>query len=957
MNRGSHLGEVRCISTPFGTNQGNGRNGGGCGGSKSSMRNRERLRRNGLSLGDKISTFATAGQDGSVRIWKEGRIEPIWIGWAREDQNQDATSLPNVSRSSSNDLKPISTLEYDASEGIIVAGNGTGDLFLWYGIDISGLMDISPQVLEPLPSSEVTEELEQAKKQYQEIQASLQFVYIPNSTDDLQPIKHLVLDLKSDPEKDISVLAHKVGSKVFSRHTIKLDSQNSNSDTTSPIVSTTVFGSSASAEISTIRADFDFEDASSSKGVGMISMTSSPARSPQFGPQKSRKASWKGGAKVGPSLSSEPSTLVLGPSTSTLIDSQKGRGAYYERKFVITGTKDGRTMIWDWESEGEIYRETTQRKWQSQSNVESSKPNLSYGGAAAGQASSSSVSTSIELIKGDRQVSPSILFPRHTNSITSLEVTPSFIITGSSDGIIKIYDSLTTQLIRTINDRAAKNAASRLLASGNLSEEDASRFIVRQIVASDETLVASIGHQTLAWRAENIITSRSSRKNASSANGVVNGSRTPSKINASKRFDAKYEGLVQLKRDLLESEELIEKEREIRNHSYEKMLLERKFGRGSEKDDELNGLNEQEALEYALMISRDEEEAKKLDQALNESLEEEEEKKNWKGKGKGTEDPELQEALKQIEIAERKERHQKESPEREEVEDQSISLDNLDESDWPSPSISNASLSPSPSPLSSPILNGINTTPSRAMEILNASGKNSSFSSRNTRTADYGRAFGSQGKETNDKVRTVSVSTSSRSHSNLTSPRFEPSSNYSRNANNDIAPLDLNSPDHWPEVSSPNRRSPNGNQNSPLNFDSRSLSPTSFQSNSFSRRGSSNQRTAAGTSPSFSSLSSSMNNSPYPPSSPSPIANSSSSGRKPSLSGAWGNGSPSFRAASSGTTSSLLGRSLSQAGGGSRSNTGSKVGQEEEMDEDMKFAIELSLAEERSRLEKEKGVV
>lgn len=81
---------------------------------------------------------------------------------------------------------------------------------------------------------------------------------------------------------------------------------------------------------------------------------------------------------------------------------------------------------------------------------------------------------------------------------------------------------------------------------------------------------------------------------------------------------------------------MIQKEREMRNDTYRRLKFETKYG-----DQEMNGLNEQEALEYALMISRDEEEAKRLDEALNASS-------DFKGKGKQTdemEDQDLAEAL------------------------------------------------------------------------------------------------------------------------------------------------------------------------------------------------------------------------------------------------------------------------------------------------------------------------
>lgn len=920
INRGSHLGEIRCISTPFGTNQGNGKNGGGCGGSKSSMRNRERLRKATLSLGEKALTFASAGQDGSVRIWKEGRVEPFWIGWAKADSSADGSRA-----TSSSNCKPLSALEYDASEGTILTGNDDGELFLWSGIDILGLMEIPAEVLtQPSfssSSSEISDGMKESRASLELLQDRIDFVHIPNFTGEANPIKHLVLD-EPPKSRDLSILCHAKGNKVFTRHTIKFQDSKSE-EASSPIISTTVFGSASTSEITTLRVDFDFAEASSpSKGAGITSITSSPARSPQLGPKTtnfSRKA--KAGAfnQTSTSDSLPPTKLVLGPSTSALLDSQKGKGIYFERKFVVGGTKDGRTFIWDWEAEGEVFEEETQRKWQSPSAVPLSAP--SYSGAALGQTSSSR-SLPAELVRGDRQVSPSVILPRHTTSITSLEITPSFIITGSSDGIIKIYDSLTTQLVRTINDRAAKNAASRLLAAGDLSEEDASRFLVRQILATEETLVATIGHQTLAWRAENIISSRSNRKNGISSSSNSNGSRTPSKLN-SRRADTKYEGNVQLKRDVWESEEMIQKEREMRNDTYRRLKFETKYG-----DQEMNGLNEQEALEYALMISRDEEEAKRLDEALNASS-------DFKGKGKQTDEMEDQDLAEALERSSRIKGREEDSRE-----EGDLSLDGLevDDRDWPSPS-----MSPSPSPLSSPLLTGI-STPSRAMEIFNASGPNASYSSERNRP-DYGRAYGSEGRDRNEKVRTVSVSREARlsvSHSNssssYTSPRFEPSSSSSRNGNNgsndQVPPFSLNSPEHWPAVSPPN--------SNPLDSSSRSLS--SVRSSSGTKH--------QGSSPSFSALSSSHN-------SPAPSPSPNSWSRKPSLGGAWSNGSPSLRATSvgsgvgdggsrvQGNTSSLLGRSLGQAAASQTKR------EEPEMDEEMRFAIELSLAEERSRLDRD----
>lgn len=175
--------------------------------------------------------------------------------------------------------------------------------------------------------------------------------------------------------------------------------------------------------------------------------------------------------------------------------------------------------------------------------------------------------------------------------VSSIEWNPWVTATGSSTGAVKVWDSLKFTLLRTFQPHARGNTGDPLIA------------------LEREMIVIAFGEKVTTWKAGPV------RK----GNKVLHPSKK-GKNNALAKWRRKPGGLVvpyaiahqciteqvDMYRDISESQREIEEEQSWKRAAY-----------GREKDHlgslEALGLNEQEALEYVLMLSRDEED--RLDRA------------------------------------------------------------------------------------------------------------------------------------------------------------------------------------------------------------------------------------------------------------------------------------------------------------------------------------------------------
>ncbi|KIP06773.1 hypothetical protein PHLGIDRAFT_447695 [Phlebiopsis gigantea 11061_1 CR5-6] len=176
-----------------------------------------------------------------------------------------------------------------------------------------------------------------------------------------------------------------------------------------------------------------------------------------------------------------------------------------------------------------------------------------------------------------RTILPSRKIQAHDDAaVTALAWTPAVLVTGSSKGSLRAFDSLTLLPLRSFAYSLARTGI----------EE------VNGIVVNRDFFAASIGDRVIAWRGEPQAKAEKTwkaKRSGTRASNVV----------------AKYYQQVEISREIHESR---------RDLDYEQEHVRRNFGREREQNSTLEhlGLTEVEAVEYILMLSRDEEERRRL---------------------------------------------------------------------------------------------------------------------------------------------------------------------------------------------------------------------------------------------------------------------------------------------------------------------------------------------------------
>ncbi|TFY68099.1 hypothetical protein EVJ58_g1187, partial [Rhodofomes roseus] len=171
-------------------------------------------------------------------------------------------------------------------------------------------------------------------------------------------------------------------------------------------------------------------------------------------------------------------------------------------------------------------------------------------------------------------------------AVTALAWNTIVLTSGSSRGTIKVWDSLSLTHVRTFSSPGARPAVG--------GEWDG----VSQIVLERTVLLASVGSRVMAWQAGPV-----GKHDKAHAKGK--------QAKASRNSGlAKWQQQIEMYRDIAESRRDLDEEQ---SHT------RRTFGREREQQSTLAhmGLNEVEAVEYVLMLSRDEEEDRWLRRALS----------------------------------------------------------------------------------------------------------------------------------------------------------------------------------------------------------------------------------------------------------------------------------------------------------------------------------------------------
>ncbi|KDQ12153.1 hypothetical protein BOTBODRAFT_146867 [Botryobasidium botryosum FD-172 SS1] len=181
-------------------------------------------------------------------------------------------------------------------------------------------------------------------------------------------------------------------------------------------------------------------------------------------------------------------------------------------------------------------------------------------------------------------------------AITAINASDFVIVTGSACGGIKIWDVLTHALIRAFGTASPRgHVHPGPAAPGDAGNTGNAREGVNEIIVKRDFVMAAVGGRALAWKIGPL--------------GVGGKGKEKKRSGGSGRDMSKWHQQIQIKNDIRESRIEIEQERRA---------VQRSYAREHAQMATLGelGLDEGEALEYALMLSREEEEARVGDDSM-----------------------------------------------------------------------------------------------------------------------------------------------------------------------------------------------------------------------------------------------------------------------------------------------------------------------------------------------------
>ncbi|GJN93719.1 hypothetical protein Rhopal_006776-T1 [Rhodotorula paludigena] len=189
------------------------------------------------------------------------------------------------------------------------------------------------------------------------------------------------------------------------------------------------------------------------------------------------------------------------------------------------------------------------------------------------------------------------------SKVTALELTEAGLFVGSLDGTLRFYSTLgNTHLvqspIRSFRDRSAPRHPARALAQGLVPQDEEDRWLVSHIRANRDAVVAAIGGRVLAWRIGSEIKKKSAKPNGG-------------KITArQERFKANME----LQHQVRESISALSAESQARLERFEE---QQRFATEFGLPPSLDNMTEEEAVAFALMLSVDDQEAQLFSRSEN----------------------------------------------------------------------------------------------------------------------------------------------------------------------------------------------------------------------------------------------------------------------------------------------------------------------------------------------------
>ncbi|KAI5119555.1 hypothetical protein M0805_005619 [Coniferiporia weirii] len=170
--------------------------------------------------------------------------------------------------------------------------------------------------------------------------------------------------------------------------------------------------------------------------------------------------------------------------------------------------------------------------------------------------------------------------------VTALACTADVLAVGSMRGSTRIYDVLTLRLLREFPSPISRTSLRQGPEAGVTRARDANA--VREIILERDMLIVAAGERVLAWKAGPV------KPHTWKPSG---------KSTLAKGRNAKWHKRLEIAQDITESRQAAADSRAHVQQSYDRQRAQ------LETLDNL-GLDEHEALEYVLMLSRDEEEAR-----------------------------------------------------------------------------------------------------------------------------------------------------------------------------------------------------------------------------------------------------------------------------------------------------------------------------------------------------------
>ncbi|KAJ9096074.1 hypothetical protein QFC21_005439 [Naganishia friedmannii] len=226
----------------------------------------------------------------------------------------------------------------------------------------------------------------------------------------------------------------------------------------------------------------------------------------------------------------------------------------YSMPYIVAGTRDGWVIIWSWAQ-------------------------------LAGDSNKSSTEAT-----ENQTVMPLKRWRISEGAVTSVIASRSLVATGTFDGLVQIWDPLASPptLIRSLRNR---HSAPPPVYPG-LDTSASKLYSVNNIILDTDMVVASIGNQVLGWRAG----SQKVKEGGKGWKGQVLGKHSAGKSSPAKGFNQ-----TEFKEDIKQSKSDIKAEQESIRAKNELDRLAR------EEYAEIGLADTDEALQYALMISREQE--------------------------------------------------------------------------------------------------------------------------------------------------------------------------------------------------------------------------------------------------------------------------------------------------------------------------------------------------------------